>query len=142
MKKRDHNAFVSNTISKLEDEGYSILQTEYTVEGLLVNNKRVRVDILCEKYGMRIPVECGKLRSPRLKRVQKLKEIFGILLHFPYSRENIIYIENSFPTRVHRVKPTPLIYREGYDDENFLFIEGFYRNQYVYKLRSEFRGFI
>jgi len=136
MKKRNHNVFVSNIISKLEDEGYIILQKEYTVEGLLINNKKVRVDILCEKDGMQIPVECGKLRSPRLKRVQKLKERFGILLHFPYSRENSMYIENNFQTSIHKVKPIPLIYREGYDDENFLFFEGFYRNHYVYKLRD------
>lgn len=159
MKKRDHSILVSNIINKLEGEGYFILQKEYTVNGLLINNKKVRVDILCEKDGIHIPVECGKLRSPRIKRVQKLKEIFGILLHFPYniknkeylknnlltlpcSEENKEYIETNLLLPIHRTKPTPLIYREGYDDENFLYIEGFYKNSYIYKLRDESNSFI
>ena len=83
MKSR-HTKFVEYISKKLINEGYKIIDKEVVVDGIILNNKKVRIDLLVEKDGILIPVECGKIRRPIFDRISKLKEKYGSFKHIPY----------------------------------------------------------
>lgn len=79
-----HTKFVDIVSKKLINEGYTIIDKEVVVNGLKINNKKVRIDLLAEKDGILIPIECGKIRRPIFDRILKLKEKYGLFKHIPY----------------------------------------------------------
>lgn len=79
-----HTAFMNHVINKLVSDGYTFIGREVVVDGITINNKRVIVDIVVEKNKQLIPVECGKIQTPRRERISKLKKVYGAFLHVPY----------------------------------------------------------
>lgn len=79
-----HSEFVDYVINDLINDGYKIIDTEFIVEGLVINGSRVKIDILVEKDNVLIPVECGHLAVPKMERRSLLIQKYGKLLNIPY----------------------------------------------------------
>ncbi len=81
MLRKTHNQFISKVVEQLKSEGCSIIDEEVDIE---VDGKCLRIDLLIEKEGQIIPVECGNIMSPKHERIAKIKKKYGNFLHIPY----------------------------------------------------------
>lgn len=79
-----HTQFVSFVINKLEAEGYIIIDKE-VITDIVLKGRNVIIDLLVEKDGKLIPVECGRIHPPRQDRILRLKERYGSFLHISYN---------------------------------------------------------
>ena len=81
-----HAHFVDLVSQKLEKEGYTFLDREVTIPEIQINGKSIKIDLLMQKNGKPVPIECGRIEQPRIERVHKLKEMFGGFKHVCYGK--------------------------------------------------------
>ena len=85
----------------MQADGYKIIARELPLPDIIINGKTIRIDLLVEKDGVIIPIECGEIQSPKQERIKRLKEKYGTFKHINYGflrrklREEYITSKNS-----------------------------------------------
>ena len=91
-----HSKFVKIVEARLISKGYIIVDREVDIKDIIINETYIRVDLIVEKDGILIPVECGTVRPPRQERMSKLKQKFGSVLHIPYGYDKRKLLELEY----------------------------------------------
>ena len=92
--KNVHSRFRNIVEDNLIKDGYTILGRNVKIEDIIIKNTYIIIDILIEKHGIIIPVECGNIKPPKHERMTKLKEKFGDVMHVRYGHERRWLLKN------------------------------------------------
>lgn len=82
-----HRKFVAVVEKQLQKKRYIIIDREVDIKDIIINGTYIKVDLLVEKEGRLIPVECGNVQRPKYERMTKLKDKFGDVIHIPYGHK-------------------------------------------------------
>ena len=60
-----------------------------------INAHYITIDLLVEKDGIILPVECGTIQKPKQLRLEKLKEKYGQVKHVRYGQNRQILLRHD-----------------------------------------------